>query len=95
MVSNGNYLVLIGSGGINLLDVGNSHSVIASTSASGFNNAFIESDSLYVVAEDGLHVWEGSLIEQPREYQRRAEPIYSVFGGRQWDITSTQDLEFY
>ena len=89
MVSNGNYLVLIGSGGINLLDVGNSHSVIASTSASGFNNAFIESDSLYVVAEDGLHVWEGSLIEQPREYQRRAEPIYSVFGGRQWDITST------
>ena len=89
MVSNGNYLVLIGSGGINLLNVGNSHSVIASTSASGFNNAFIESDSLYVVAEDGLHVWEGSLIEQPREYQRRAEPIYSVFGGRQWDITST------
>ena len=42
MVSNGNYLVLIGSGVINLLDVENSHSVIASTSASGFNNAFIE-----------------------------------------------------
>ena len=89
MASNGNYLVLIGSGGINLLDVGNSHSVIASTSASGFNNAFIESDSLFVAAEDGLHVWKGSLIEQPREYQRRAEPMFSIFGGRQWEITST------
>ncbi len=89
MVSNGNNLVLIGSGGINLLDVGDSHSVIGSTSMSGLNNAYIESNSLFVVAEDGLHVWEGSLIEQPREYQRRAEPMFTVFGGRQWDITST------
>ena len=52
MVSNGNYLVLIGSGGINLLDVGNSHSVVASTSAATNN----ESDSMNALLKPDAEV---------------------------------------
>ena len=91
MVSNGNHLALISPAGIDLLEVSKTHSVVKSEIVSGYSNAFIDSNSLYVVGVDGLHHYSPivSLNEQPREYQRRAEPLFAIFGGEQWDLTET------
>ena len=91
MVSDGNHLVLISSAGIDVLEVNNDHSVVKSDPSSGLVSAFIHSNSLYVVGEDGLHHYTPviSLNERPRDYQRRAEPLFAIFGGEQWDITGT------
>jgi len=90
MVSNGEYLVLISSGGLDALEVNQDHSVVVSGSLSGLSSGYINSNSLYVVGEDGLHHFNAqSGQEYPREYQRRAEPLFAIFGGEQWDITDT------
>ena len=91
MVSDGNYLALISPAGIDLLEASKTHSVVKSEIISGSSNAFIDSNSLYVVGNDGLHHYSPivSLNEQPREYQRRAEPLFAIFGGEQWDLTET------
>ena len=90
MFSNGDNLVLISPGGIDVLEVDKDHSVVLSSSLSGLSSGYINSDSLYVVGEDGLHHYNTqSGQEYPREYQKRAEPLFAIYGGEQWDLTDT------
>ena len=90
MVSNGEHLLLIGSGGLDALEVNKDHSVVLSGSLSGLSSGYVNSNSLYVVGEDGLHHFNAQTgQEYPREFQKRAEPLIVLFAGEQWDLTET------
>ena len=90
MVSNGNELVLISPRGIDVLRVGGDHGTVDSLVMTGLAGATIDYTGLYVVGEDGLHHFNPvvTLNEQPRENQRRAEPLTALFAGQTWDITN-------
>ena len=91
MISDGENLVFISAGGIDVLEADKDHSVVKSELSSGLLSGYVNANSLYVIGEDGLHLYTPivSLNERPRDYQRRAEPLFAIFGGEIWDITNT------
>ena len=91
MISDGENLVFISAGGIDVLEADKDHSVVKSELSSGLLGGYVNANSLYVIGEDGLHLYTPivSLNERPRDYQRRAEPLFAIFGGEIWDITNT------
>ena len=91
MISDGENLVFISAGGIDVLEANKDHSVVKSELSSGLLSGYVNANSLYVIGEDGLHLYTPivSLNEKPRDYQRRAEPLFAIFGGEIWDITNT------
>ena len=91
MISDGENLVFISAGGIDVLEADKDHSVVKSELSSGLLSGYVNANSLYAIGEDGLHLYTPivSLNERPRDYQRRAEPLFAIFGGEIWDITNT------
>ena len=91
MHSDGNYVVVMSPRGIDVVEVDGMHSSVTSKGVTGLKGGYLDSSGLYVVGDDGLHVYDPvtSLQEKPREHQRRADPLTVLYGGRTWDITDT------
>ncbi len=91
MVSDGDYIAVVSPRGIDVVRSGGDHSRVTSEIVPGISSAFLDNSALYVVAEDGLHLFEPveSLRELERGHQRRAEPLIALYAGSSWDITDT------
>ena len=70
---------------------GGNHARVASKLIPGMSNAFLDDSGLYVIAQDGLHLYNPveSLREQETGYQRRAGPLSALYAQNSWDITNT------
>ena len=91
MVSDGDYIAVVSPRGIDVVRSGGDHSRVTSEIVPGISAAFLDNSGLYVVAEDGLHIFEPveSLRELERGHQRRADPLIALYAGNSWDITDT------
>ena len=91
MISDGDYIAVVSPRGIDVVRSGGDHSRVTSEIVPGISAAFLDNSALYVVAEDGLHLFEPveSLRELERGHQRRAEPLIALYAGSSWDITET------
>ncbi|MEE2758733.1 MAG: hypothetical protein VYA86_02000 [Candidatus Thermoplasmatota archaeon] len=93
MDSDGQNVIAISSLGVNRIDaVGALHTSSSLISYAGLNRGAITSSGIYIVGQDGLHVWSGhpSFIEMDRAYMRRAQPLMINFGvgGESLDATN-------
>ena len=91
IVSDGDYIAVVSPRGIDVVRSGGDHSRVTSEIVPGISAAFLDNSGLYVVAEDGLHIFEPveSLRELERGHQRRADPLIALYAGNSWDITDT------
>ena len=91
MTSDGDYVAVINPRGIDVVKSGDDHSRVASDILVGISEAYLDISGLYVVAQDGLHIFNPveNLRELDRSYQRRADPLVALYSGNSWDITNT------
>ena len=91
MVSDGDYIAVLSPRGIDVVKSGGDHSGVASELLPGLSAAYLDNTGLYVVGQDGLHIFNPveSLRELDRGHQRRANPLLALFAGSSWDITHT------
>ena len=91
MVSDGDYIAVLSPRGIDVVKSDDDHSVVASVLLPGLSSAYIDNTGLYIVGQDGLHIFDPveSLNELDRGHQRRADPLVALYAGSSWDITET------
>ena len=91
MASDGDYIAVLYPRGIDVLKSGEDHSRVASHIQVGQSAFYLDVTGLYVVAQDGLHIFNPVEImrELDRDQQRRAEPLIALYSGNSWDITNT------
>ena len=91
MMSDGDYVAVLSPRGVDVVRSGGDHSRVASKLIPGISNAFLDGSGLYVIAQDGLHLYHPveSLREQETGHQRRAGPLTALYAQNSWDITNT------
>ena len=91
LLSDGDYLAVLSPRGVDVIDSGSEHSRVSSELIPGISNGFLDDSGLYIIAQDGLHLYHPveSMREQETDHQRRASPLTALFAQNTWDITNT------
>ena len=92
LTSDGTNVAAISPGKISIFRATGSHEVITVRDLVGAKSGHAVSwMGLAVIAEDGLHIYNPmeTLVESPRENQRRATPLTAIFVDRSLDITDS------
>ena len=92
LTSDGTNVAAISPGKISIFRAAGSHEVITVRDLVGAKSGHAVSwMGLAVIAEDGLHIYNPmeTLVESPRENQRRATPLTAIFVDRSLDITDS------
>ena len=89
--SDGEYLAVLSPRGVDVVQSGGDHSRVASKIIPGISNGYLDDSGLYIIAQDGLHLYEPveSMRERETDHQRRAEPLTAIYAQNTWDITNT------
>ena len=91
MLSDGDYVAVLSPRGVDVVHSGGNHARVASKLIPGVSSAFLDGTGLYIIAQDGLHLYHPveSLREQETGHQRRAGPLTALYAQNSWDITNT------
>ena len=91
MLSDGDYVAVLSPRGVDVVHSGGNHARVASKLIPGVSSAFLDGTGLYIIAQDGLHLYHPveSLQEQDTGHQRRAGPLTVLYAQNSWDITNT------
>ena len=91
MLSDGDYVAVVSPRGVDVIHSGRDHARVSSKLIPGVSKAFLDGTGLYVIAQDGLHLYHPveSLQKQETGHQRRAGPLTVLYAQNSWDITNT------
>ena len=84
-------MAVVSPRGVDVIHSGRDHARVSSKLIPGVSKAFLDGTGLYVIAQDGLHLYHPveSLQEQETGHQRRAGPLTVLYAQNSWDITNT------
>jgi len=90
MSSDGQNILAVSNFGVDRINPSTPlHSATRLVTYANLQSSVITQSGLYVVGEDGLHIWTQApaFVQKDREEIRRAEPLMINFGGTAFDVT--------